>query len=457
MVGPARIAKPEAATAAAPAHICYLCRRKLPSAEALLRHERQSELHRRSLDKQDELVAQHKQEVLANVHSLRKQLNDAVIDPSRCAALEGQLRQLLGEYGMAQEMLEHSRTLRGNGGGGGSRAAGATCRRQPTSHEIRVGNLVLDLGAACWQGGKEVQEDRYVLDLDLRSPEGHAVAGFCVLDGHSGSRCVDFLTERLAGQLQACLSAMPSLTEDNLGQAVLEACAKLDSDFLISARKGEFMDGSTFILGLLFPEVGPNGGASPSQRPAGSCRLLVANVGDSRAVLCRATGAEGKDGKQRLGSLRLSEDHKPDRPDEQQRIQAKGGSIAHHGVWRVFVPGQVYFGGRSFPRWGLAVSRAFGDLLLKEPERYGCSGVAPGGLVIAEPELRTAELDPAADRFLILACDGIWDVLRDEDAVAVCAGQAGAELAAHSLVRHAFAAGSGDNLTALVVAWRPAD
>merc|ERR1712226_1280054 len=124
---------------------------------------------------------------------------------------------------------------------------------------------------------------------------------------------------------------------------------------------------------------------------------------------------------------------------------------------RVFLPSAVTFGGRAIPRWGLAVSRSFGDLLLKEPERYGCeSSVAPGGLVTADPEIHVVDLDPSTDRFVVLACDGIWDVLRDEDASAVCASQAGAVPAAHALVRHAFAAGSGDNLTALVVAWQPA-
>eukprot|EP00438_Fugacium_kawagutii_P009455 Skav202066 [mRNA] locus=scaffold1138:632968:635433:- [translate_table: standard] len=85
--------------------------------------------------------------------------------------------------------------------------------------------------------------------------------------------------------------------------------------------------------------------------------------------------------------------------------------------------------GRSISRWGLAVSRSFGDLLLKEPRNYGCTKahscasreinqpsrwqVLPGQLVSAEPELRLVELDPSLDRFVVLACDGIWDVLQD--------------------------------------------
>ncbi|CAE8710683.1 unnamed protein product, partial [Polarella glacialis] len=262
---------------------------------------------------------------------------------------------------------------------------------------------------------------------------------------------VDQVADRLPGYLQARLASKPCLTEEFLREAVLEACAMADGEFLNWARQHEAMDGSTMILALVFPEPNPR-----PPRPPGSCRVMIANIGDSRAVLCRAVGgaADGGEGEGQLHAVRLSNDQKPDRPDEQKRIQDLGGIVDFHGVWRVFCPSPCVFGGRSIPRWGLAVSRAFGDLLLKEPEQYGCSQVAPGGLVIAEPEIQVAEIDPATDRFLILACDGIWDVLQDQDAAAVCASQAGVELASHSLVRHAFASGSMDNLTALVLVWR---
>jgi len=414
----------------------------------LARHEVLSELHRVNLDRQDEIVAQHKQEVLAQVHTLRQQLNEVVatsndLADSRRASLESKLRQLLGELGQAQEILEHSR---------GQRFADQTRGiARPLRFEARVGNLALEAGVASWQGSKEVQEDRFIINMDLKSPEGHRIVGFAVLDGHSGSLCVDHLVERLPVHLQACLAAKPSLTEDYLRQAVAEACSVTDNEFLDKARRNERMDGSTMILALVYPDDSPR-----PPRPVGSCRLLIANVGDSRAVLCRSAVGADDTGSQ-CTALRLSEDHKPSRPDEQQRIRARGGVTDFHGVVRVFMPASVMFGGRVIPRCGLAVSRAFGDVLLKEPERYGCTQVCPGGLVIVEPELHVIDIEPLTDRFLILACDGIWDVFRDEDAIAACAGQAGTELAAHSLVRHAFAAGSGDNISAIVVAWRTAD
>merc|ERR1712119_182225 len=97
-----------------------------------------------------------------------------------------------------------------------------------------------------------------------------------------------------------------------------------------------------------------------------------------------------------------------------------------------FTPGSASFGGNTIARWGLAVSRAFGDLLLKEAEKYDCVGVAPGGLITAVPEIQVMDLNPTEDRFLVLACDGVWDVLSSEEAVSVCAEQEGPQKGAQS-------------------------
>jgi len=55
-------------------------------------------------------------------------------------------------------------------------------------------------------------------------------------------------------------------------------------------------------------------------------RLLVANLGDSRAVMCRQQGHH-------LGPFRLSDDHKPGRPDEQRRIEGNGGVVDMQVGW----------------------------------------------------------------------------------------------------------------------------
>ncbi|RXI04318.1 hypothetical protein DVH24_038592 [Malus domestica] len=109
-------------------------------------------------------------------------------------------------------------------------------------------------------------------------------------------------------------------------------------------------------------------------------KIVVANCGDSRAVLCR----NGK-------AFPLSVDHKPDRPDELNRIQEAGGRVIYWDGPRVLGV--------------LAMSRAIGDNYLKP-------------YVSCVPEVtitdRTVE-----DECLILASDGLWDVVSNETACGV--------------------------------------
>lgn len=434
----------------APRYICFLCKRKFASAALLTKHKQLSELHRRNLTKQEEENQQRKEELRQAVAAVKRQLQEIEVSLSKLevadegligqrTSLEMKCRQAMTEYGQVQERLEVSRHQQ-------------LCERQggegnpPWSlngaHETTVGRLLMSAGAASWQGNKEVQEDRFLTDVELQAPGGQRIVGVIVFDGHSGSLCVDIMMDWLPRNLQKCLSAKPALTEEHLKNAVTEACVLTDDEFLAKAREKDALDGTTMILCLLWPEdVGRAQGKS-------RCRLLVANLGDSRAVICRQQG-------QHLGSFRLSEDHKPGRPDEQQRIEGNGGVVDMQGVWRVFTPGPATFGGRSL-LWGLAVSRAFSDLLMKEPQRYGCTNCS-GALVSAMPEITTCGLNVSEDRFLVLACDGIWDVLSDEEAISVCSEHKTADLAAHALVRRAFELGSDDNLTAVVLAWSAED
>lgn len=440
------------AASAAPRFICFLCKRKFQSAALLQRHKQLSDLHRKNLQRQEEDINKKKEELRQAILGVRRQIHDVEASIARKAlsddeaqgqrtTLELKLRQAVGEYGQVQEKLEMSRHQQVS-----ERGNSSTLLKLSETHETHVGRLQVSVGAATWQGNKEVQEDRYMMNVQLEAPGGQRIIGFCVLDGHSGSLCVDALMDWLPRNLQKCLAAKPSLTEETLRQAVTEACVLTDDEFLAKAREREVLDGSTMIICLIYQDEGRL--AADGTRGRGPCRLLLANLGDSRAVLCRSQGG-------RLSAVRLTDDHKPGRADERRRIEAKGGVVDMQGVWRVFTPGPANFGGRSV-LWGLAVSRAFGDLLMKEPQRYGCA-TATGELVSAVPEIHTYELHPTEDRFVVLACDGIWDVLADDDAIAVCIEHRTADLAANALVRRAFEVGSDDNLTALVVAWQQTD
>ncbi|KAL3581583.1 hypothetical protein D5086_015915 [Populus alba] len=121
--------------------------------------------------------------------------------------------------------------------------------------------------------------------------------------------------------------------------------------------------GSTAVVAVVTPE-----------------KIIVSNCGDSRAVLCRNGVA-----------IPLSSDHKPDRPDELLRIQEAGGRVIYWDGPRVLGV--------------LAMSRAIGDNYLKP-------------YVIPEPEVTVTER-MEEDECLILASDGLWDVVSNDTACGV--------------------------------------
>ncbi|KAL0369296.1 UNVERIFIED_CONTAM: putative protein phosphatase 2C 11 [Sesamum calycinum] len=121
-------------------------------------------------------------------------------------------------------------------------------------------------------------------------------------------------------------------------------------------------------------------------------------------------------------AIPLSIDHKPDRSDERERIEQAGGFVVWAGTWRV---GGV-----------LAVSRAFGDKLLRP-------------YVVADPEIQEEEVDGV--EFIIIASDGLWNVLSNKDAVTIVQDIADAEAASKKLVEEAYGRGSSDNITCVVV------
>lgn len=111
---------------------------------------------------------------------------------------------------------------------------------------------------------------------------------------------------------------------------------------------------------------------------AGREFLNVINTGDSRAVLCRNNIA-----------IPLTYDHKPHWPAEENRIRKLGGIVRNEsGTFRI---------------GDLSVSRAFGD---KNATKY----------VTHRPDLYKYTRTKG-DAFIILACDGLWDVMESQDAV----------------------------------------
>ncbi|RZR92173.1 hypothetical protein BHM03_00020433 [Ensete ventricosum] len=152
--------------------------------------------------------------------------------------------------------------------------------------------------------------------------------------------------------------------------------------------------------------------------------LVVANAGDCRAVLCR----RGK-------AIDMSHDHKPDRSEERKRIEALGGFVCDD-----------YLNGL------LNVARAIGDWHVDGMKDR--DGLGP---LSAEPEVMTMRLTEE-DEFVILGCDGFWDVFRSQNAV----DMARRKLQEHNdpttcckeLVDEALKRESSDNLAVVLVCFQ---
>mmetsp|Transcript_6903 Transcript_6903/g.16453 ORF Transcript_6903/g.16453 Transcript_6903/m.16453 type:complete len:324 (+) Transcript_6903:187-1158(+) len=272
--------------------------------------------------------------------------------------------------------------------------------------ERAEGNGLL-AGMSDMQGWRVDMEDAHTVMPSIAGWDGFSFFG--VYDGHGGSLVSKHVAEHILDEIRSHGGAEAGST-DELSAAWVKAHMSLDAKMreLPSVKGGEDHSGSTSIQAIVSPT-----------------HILVANCGDSRAVLSK------------VGSPMVwgSEDHKPNLEPEQKRIEAAGGSVMNRRV-----------------NGDLAVSRAFGDFLYKHredlpPERQQVS---------VEPEISVFERAPAHDEFLILCCDGIWDVMSNEDVVGFVRtkhDQGCIDLGqiAEDLLDRCLTGGSRDNMSALIV------
>lgn len=229
----------------------------------------------------------------------------------------------------------------------------------------------LHFGLSSMQGWRVEMEDAHTAVIGL--PGGMKEwSFFAVFDGHAGDKVSAYCAE----QLLDAITANEDFKNDSADgvPSVESICKGIRTGFLTLDEKmrnmpdmlsGKDKSGSTAVGSLVTPT-----------------HIFFANCGDSRGVLCR-------DGK----VVFSTQDHKPVNPIEKERIQNAGGSVM---IQRV--------------NGSLAVSRALGDFEYKNVEGKGpCEQ-----LVSPEPEI-FAEERTEKDEFLVLACDGVWDVMSNED------------------------------------------
>ncbi|CAH8339332.1 unnamed protein product [Eruca vesicaria subsp. sativa] len=288
-----------------------------------------------------------------------------------------------------------------------------------------VSDAAPKIGTTSVCGRRRDMEDAVSIHHSLihKNSENHHFYG--VFDGHGCSHVAEKCRERLHEIVKQEVESMAGAAgeEDEWKETMVKSFQKMDRE--VSQRdvnganrksscRCELQSpqcdavGSTAVVSLVTPE-----------------KIVVSNCGDSRAVLCRNGLA-----------IPLSSDHKPDRPDELNRIQQAGGRVIYWDGARVLGV--------------LAMSRAIGDNYLKP-------------YVIPDPEVTVTDRTDE-DECLILASDGLWDVVTNETACGVArmclaAADGGDSDTAHNacsdaallLTKLALARQSSDNVSVVVV------
>jgi len=243
------------------------------------------------------------------------------------------------------------------------------------------GNNGLRYGVSAMQGWRMEMEDAHVCNTDFAKSDDALKnwAFFGVFDGHAGAKVSQHSANHLLESIceEITKDKEKDKTDSKTKTDVEYAKVGITQGFFSLDKKlrelpewssGEDRSGTTAITVMVTPH-----------------HIIWGNCGDSRGLLCRA----GK-------LLFATEDHKPYNTNEKERIEKAGGTVMMQRV-----------------NGSLAVSRALGDFDYKrsadlEPKEQ---------LVSPEPDISVNDREDT-DEFLFLACDGIFDVMSNEEVIA---------------------------------------
>ena len=199
-----------------------------------------------------------------------------------------------------------------------------------------------------------------------------------------------------------------SLNATQIGNCIQQAFLTIDANLHLvpEMATGQDHSGCTAICSFITPN-----------------HIIVANAGDSRSVL-------GKNQK----TVPMSFDHKPFDELEKARIESANGMVRNKRV-----------------NGDLAVSRALGDFVYKD--RHDLTPMQQK--VSPYPDIKIEERD-GTEEFLVIACDGIWDVMSNDDLCQyirylLSIGETDLGLVVEELLDHCLELGSRDNMSAIIV------
>lgn len=243
------------------------------------------------------------------------------------------------------------------------------------------GHTHLHFGMARSKGRRNYMEDVEFVYPNIKISEKELVTIFGVLDGHGSADCAQYVAEEIPSKITALLRKRGTREAGGVEEALYQTFREIDLDYLRTCAGSNA--GSTACVLFLH-----------HQRNT----ILIANTGDTRAVLCHNHIA-----------INLSYDRKATDPEEVSRIVRSGGFVKGGRVQGI-----------------LAVTRAFGDLQLKKVSGYSSESLSSHSgkqfnpdsteILICDPEI--SSFSPITqDEFMIVATDGLWDVMTSQQAV----------------------------------------
>mmetsp|Transcript_14970 Transcript_14970/g.16939 ORF Transcript_14970/g.16939 Transcript_14970/m.16939 type:complete len:328 (-) Transcript_14970:129-1112(-) len=286
--------------------------------------------------------------------------------------------------------------------------------KQPeTKKDVHVGKGSGKLGnvefaLASMQGWRVTMEDAHAHHLPTKNNKD--LAFFGVFDGHGGDLAAIFAAKHVLTFIEnseAFDDIDENLDPEILARAMMEGFIDCDEDMkeIPVCRSGQDFSGSTGVACFVTPEY-----------------IVVANTGDSRLAICQ-------DSKVAFASM----DHKPNDDRERQRVEQAGGIIADDRV-----------------NGDLASARSFGDFRYKTDPNLPPSQQQ----ITVLPDCTILDRN-AQDEFIVLACDGIWDVMSNLECTRyiLTALKMGLSLqqACEMVLDECLRKSSGDNMSIMII------
>ena len=234
---------------------------------------------------------------------------------------------------------------------------------------------------------KENNQDNYFIYKNFMNKKKYIYMSVCDGHGIEGHFVSDFIKEILPFDMSENLKFYNILTDnekekEKIYNAIKETFINANEKLVNNEEINSWFSGSTCVSVIYTPE-----------------KLIIPNIGDSRAVLGRLINKETNEYK----AIELSRDHKPTEKDEERRILENDGRIQPFIEDGEFVgPQRVWIKEDDVP--GLAMTRSFGDRM------------AASVGVISEPEIKEYIFNPN-DKFMIIASDGIWEFISSQECI----------------------------------------